>query len=278
MDQTLPAATRVGRVALRVADLDRLIDFYTDTVGLRLLNRMDDAATLGAGDAALVELQAHHQATERSEDEAGLFHLAIRVPDRGALADALARLHDGWQLTGASNHGVSEALYTRDPEGNGVEVYRDRAREEWPSEGDRVAMFTEPLDLDGLAADADGDGTIPADADVGHVHLETADLEVARGFYVDELGMNVRQEWGQEALFLAAGKYHHHLGLNVWNGRSEPASDGRGLGWWELVVPDTETLTAIERRLAAYTPAREGKALRVSDPDGIEVRIRVAGI
>lgn len=275
MAETLPAATRVGRVALRVTDLDPLVDFYSDILGLRLLNRTDIAATFAAGETPLIELLADPSASERDATEAGLFHLALRVPNRDALADALARLRDGWQLTGASDHGVSEALYTRDPEGNGVEVYRDRARDEWPREGDRVAMFTEPLDLDSLAADARGDDALPNHTHVGHIHLETTDLSAAREFYVDELGMNVRQEWGREALFLAGGKYHHHVGLNVWNERSEPTGDGRGLAWWELVVPDAETLNAVERRLAAHDTAQEHNVLRVSDSDGIELRIRV---
>lgn len=275
MDETLPAATRVGRVALRVTDLDPLVDFYGDIVGLTLLNRTDDAATFGVGRTPLIELLADPGASERDDAEAGLFHLALQVPNRSALADALARLRDGWQLTGASDHGVSEALYTRDPEGNGVEVYRDRARDEWPREGDRVAMFTEPLDLDALAADARGNKALPGRTHIGHIHLETVDLGAAREFYVEELGMNVRQKWGREALFLAAGKYHHHVGLNVWNGRSEPAGDGRGLTWWELAVPDAETLNAVERRLAAHDPVREHDVLRVSDSDGIELRVRV---
>lgn len=283
----LPAATRVGRVALRVTDLDRLADFYRRVVGLVEHRREGDRAVLGVdGGEALLELVHASDAPERALDETGLFHVAFRVPDRVALADAFARVADRWLLDGASDHRVSEALYLRDPEDNGIEIYRDRPREAWPTAADgRVQMDTLQLDIDALAAESgrsvggDADGSdaatsVPLETTVGHVHLEVSSIPRARAFYVDALGLRVRQAWGGEALFVAAGDYHHHVGLNTWHGCTEPAT-GRGLDWFELVVPDGERLATVEERLDDHGVTWEprGDGVAVVDPDGIRVRI-----
>jgi len=270
---TLPADTAVGRVALRAADLDRLVDFYGSVVGLDVQRHDGDQATLGTGGTALLELHAAPGAPPRGEGEAGLFHTAFRVPTRAALGDALDRIESSWRLTGASDHHVSEALYLRDPEDNGVEVYCDRPRGEWPTRDGRVAMDTLPLDLDPLREAATGDGSAPDGTDVGHVHLEVTDLSAARAFYVDALGLDVRQEW-DGALFVAAGGYHHHVGLNTWNGRSTPAA-GRGLDWFDLRVPG-RAVAAVRERLADSGADVRGTAggLAVAAPDGIGLRVR----
>jgi len=274
MRDTLPASTRVGRVALTATDVDELAAFYRDVVGLAVISRTADRATLGAGDTPLLELREDASAQPRPASAAGLFHTAFRVPDRGALGDALDRVHDRWRLTGASDHRVSEALYLRDPEGNGVEIYRDRPRDEWPTTDGRVEMTTAPLDLDALAADAAGADAAPDGTDVGHVHLEVTDLDESREFYVDALGLQLRQQMGNEALFVAAGDYHHHVGLNTWNHRSAPA-DGRGLDWFELTTTPTGLDAAVDRLEAAgYAIEETENGATVRDPDGIEVRLR----
>ena len=280
----LPAETTVGRAALVVNDLDSASEFYRDVVGLAVQRREGERTTLGAGGDPLLELTEDPDAPERPARSAGLFHTAFRVPSRAALADALGRIEREWELTGASDHHVSEALYLDDPEGNGVEIYRDRPRGEWPTDGaGRVEMDTLPLDLDSLAAQGRGEPSAPPGTDVGHVHLEVSDVSAARRFYVDALGMNVRQEWGPSALFVAAGDYHHHVGLNAWNRRSDPIS-GCGLDWFELVLPDGASLAAARERFAAAgvetTPTETGGAdgpFEVRDPDGIPVRLRVGG-
>lgn len=276
-DPVLSPETRVGRVALVVNDLDRATDFYETVVGLAVLSRTAEAATLGAGEDALLELRADPDAAERGPAEAGLFHVAFRVPSRAALGDALARVEAHARLTGASDHLVSEALYLRDPEDNGVEIYRDRPRAEWPTTDDgRVEMDTRPLALDELRAAASGADAAPAGTDVGHVHLEVTDLAAARSFYVDGLGLTVRQAWGDAALFVAAGDYHHHVGLNTWNGRTVPAS-GRGLERFELLLADHGTLDAARGRLETHDVevAATDDALALADPDGIELRLRI---
>jgi catechol 2,3-dioxygenase len=272
---TLPAVARIGRTALRVADLDEEIAFYRDVVGVALHERTETTATLGAGEAPLLELQCDADAAPRGPHRAGLFHTAFRVPSRAALGAALERIREEWRLDGASDHNVSEALYLTDPEGNGVEIYRDRDRKEWPHAADgSVRMETLPLDLDEITAESDGATDAPAGTTVGHVHLEATDIEAARAFYVDTLGFNVRAAW-DSALFLAAGDYHHHVGVNTWNGRSEPAG-GYGLAWFEVVVPDEGTLAAVRDRLdaAEVAIADSGDGIEVTDPDGIRIRLR----
>jgi catechol 2,3-dioxygenase len=269
---TLPAGTSVGRVALGVADLDRVVEFYDTVVGLDVGDRGADRAVLGAGDTPLLELRHAPETPARTATDAGLFHTAVRVPTRAALGEALARIESRATLSGASDHCVSEALYLRDPEDDGVEVYCDRPRSEWPIREGRVAMDTLPLDRDALRAAAGDADRVPPGTDVGHVHLEVTDLAAARAFYVDALGLGVRQET-DGALFLAAGDYHHHVGLNTWHGRSTAAT-GRGLDWFELRVP-AETLPAIRGRLdaAGVDVAESGGGFAVEDPDGIGIRI-----
>jgi len=259
----------VGRVALRVTDLDRMVAFYEDVVGLRTLDRADGRAVLGVDDPLLVLLVAPGRPA-RGPDETGLFHTAVRVPSRAALGDALDRIEAEWRLDGASDHHVSEALYLSDPEDNGVEVYRDRPCEDWPVDDEgRVGMDTHPLALDPLRDAAAGANRAPSGTDVGHVHLEVAGLDAARSFYVDGLGLRVRQAM-PSALFLAFDGYHHHVGCNVWNSRSEPA-EGRGLAWMELVVDDTR---AIRARLDPDAVTDRPDGFAVDDPDGITVRVR----
>ena len=288
----LPAETRIGRVALRVADLDETTAFYRDVVGLAVLDRDDERAVLGAGATPLLVLQRDADRPARSRTDAGLFHTAFRVPSRAALGEALGRVRERWRLDGASDHLVSEALYLDDPEGNGVEIYRDRPREEWPVDGDgAVRMATDPLDVEGVAAAASAGGgadsaalvdRAPAGTDVGHMHLEATSLAAFEAVYVDGLGFEVGMA-GPDVRFVAAGGYHHHLGANTWRGRTTPAA-GRGLAWFEVVVPDAAALDAIRARLDAVAAGDEAEfaveereeGIAVTDADGIEVRVRAA--
>jgi len=274
----LAPTTRVGRVALTVRSLEETLPFYRDVVGLALHEHTGGSATLGAPDRPLLELFEAPTAQERPPTAAGLYHYAIRVPTRPALGAALERIEANWQLDGASDHGVSEALYLHDPVGNGIEIYWDRPREEWPEDGQGgVAMETAPLDLDAIRRLSNDGATLPVDTVVGHVHLEVTDISAARAFYVDALGMNVRAQYGADALFLAAGDYHHHVGLNTWNGRSEPMSEGTvGLAWYELIVPDASELRRVVNRLLENGVDVRGDVgkLRVEDPSGISIRMQ----
>lgn len=271
----LPPETRVGRVALTVADLDAVAEFYQSVAGLAVHERDGVHAILGDGATPLLELRETATASERPRAAAGLFHTAIRVPSRGALGDALRRIESSWRLSGAADHRVSEALYFQDPEGNGVEIYHDRPRSAWgETAAGEIEMATEPLATDALREAAAGEEEAPTGTDIGHVHLEVTDLAAARAFYADALGMTVRATY-DGADFLAAGDYHHHVGINVWNGRSESAS-GRGLAWFELVLPDDESLATLRGRLddAGYAVEGTSEKATVTDPDGITLRLR----
>lgn len=281
---------RMGPVVLRVADPDRMRWFYREIVGMRVRSE-GPPIRLGVEDRTLIELRPEdgdrESGASRSEDNAaeeepvvgsretsehepnappaGLYHLALRVPARSELAGVLEHLRTGgWPLRGGSDHGVSEAIYLTDPEQNGLEIYADRPRERWPYRGDELAMGTDPLDVESLLAEAPEttpDG-LPPETVVGHVHLEVSDLEASEAFYGRELGLPVTQRSYPGALFLGAGGYHHHLGLNEWGGvRSrEPGEKPRGLVEFEIRVP------------RGALP--NGEELRLLDPDGIPVRLR----
>lgn len=272
----LPAGTRIGRTALRVGDLDSLTAFYRDVVGLAVQRRTDARAVLGAGETPLLVLERGADAPARGPNGAGLYHNAFRVPSPAALGDALGRIRDRWPLDGASDHGVSEALYLTDPEDNGVEIYRDRPREEWPrGEDGRVRMGTDPLALDTVAAAAGGDAGVPAGSDLGHVHLEVTSLDAFRACYVDVFGFEV-QVTVPAAAFVSAGGYHHHVGANTWHERTAPA-EGRGLDWFEVRLPSTAALDGLRDRVEAsqFGLHEREEGLAVTDADGIEVRFRV---
>ncbi|WP_338727674.1 VOC family protein [Haladaptatus sp. DJG-WS-42] len=281
MTDSIAPDTHIGRVSLRVSDLDRLVSFYRDTIGFDVLETTDTTATLGASETPLLELTADPDLPERRRTETGLFHTAFRVPTREALADALVRVEQNWQLSGASDHLVSEALYLRDPDGNGIELYVDRPREEWErDEAGTLRMDTLPLSLAPLRESGDPESKLPAGTDVGHIHLEVSSIPQTRTFYTEVVGMDepvsLPSPYGDSSLFVSAGGYHHHIGANTWNQRTDPAT-GRGLDWFELVVPAEDGLAALSSRLteAGYDVADIDSGLRVHGPDGIELRVRV---
>lgn len=272
----LPPGTGIGRTALRVNDPDGLTGFYRDIVGLDVLCRSDTSTVLGVADSPLLVLESAVDAPERPRAGTGLFHNAFRVPSGEALGDALVRIRDGWQLEGASDHWVSEALYLTDPEGNGVEIYRDFPREKWPRSDDgTVQMSTERLDLERVEAAAGGDSRAPSGTDIGHVHLKVSSLDAFEDFYIDTLGFEMQARWSN-ARFVSAGGYHHHIGANTWHNRTEPVS-GRGLSWFEVVLPGSGALDALRGRLAdsQHTVTGTDAGFSVTDADGIEIRFRV---
>ena len=279
----LPDETRLGAIRLRAGDVGLMRDFYQRVIGLRPLPAEGGIAALGAGDGPLVELHPDPDAPVRPPRTTGLFHLALLVPTRADLARSLRRVWEaGWQLSGASDHLVSEALYLSDPEGNGIELYRDRPRDEWPRTGEGVEMATLPLDLEGLLSEAGGDEDAPAMPDgtiLGHVHLQVTYLQEAEHFWVDGVGLDVMLRLYPDALFTSAGGYHPHVGLNTWAGAGAPPPPpgARGLEWFEIVLPNENALAATRERLAAVAAVDEedGSLLSV-DPSGNVVLVRSA--
>jgi len=301
----LSPTTALGPVRLTVADLAGASAFYERAIGLRPLPADPAAAVVrlaageGPGAPALVELVGDVGAPVRPRRACGLFHLALLVPDRRALAQALRRVVTaGWRLDGASDHLVSEALYLSDPEGNGIELYRDRPRAEWRRGPDgELAMATLPLDLADLAeelvADAGAseagepadallaapahDAGMPAGTTVGHVHLQVADLAAAEAFYAGALGFEVTVRGYPGALFAAAGGYHHHVGLNTWASAGGPPADpsARGLRDFAVVLPDPAERDEVAQRVdeAGYAVRDEDGDAIATDPFGICVRL-----
>ncbi|HJU43041.1 MAG TPA: VOC family protein [Vicinamibacterales bacterium] len=222
-------------MSLDVSDLDRSVLFYRDVLGFREEKRDARVSYLGPeGGRILVEVHEKPQAIPKPRRSAGLYHFAILVPSRAALGRSLRRLIEmRWPLTGASDHLVSEALYLDDPDGLGIEIYRDRPRSEWPMRNGQLQMATDPLDVDAVhdepGADARWQG-LDAGTAIGHVHLHVPHLDTAEAFYCGRIGFEPRVRGYPGALFVAAGGYHHHLGLNTWTGIGAPPPPEHAVG------------------------------------------------
>jgi catechol 2,3-dioxygenase len=273
--------TSVGTVRLTVSDLERSRSFYEQVIGLTGAEQDDGTVTLGAGEGrALVELRGDAAAPPLQRRATGLYHLALLLPTRRDLAVALRRLAETrWPLDGASDHLVSEALYLSDPDGNGIEIYRDRPHDQWRYKDGALEMATLPLDLhDVLTELPDGGDTadgMPAGTQMGHVHLQVAELASTESFYAGVLGFDVTVRGYPGALFVSAGGYHHHIGLNTWHsaGAAPPPEGAAGLRSFEVVLPDEDALAAVLERVrsAAGEPHRTDRSWLVRDPSGIGV-------
>lgn len=228
---TASAPVEIGRVALTVRDIDQVAAFYETAIGLQPIASQGGVRTLGAGGRVLLELRADRDARNGDPREAGLFHTAFLLPSRADLAAWMIHAFEArLPLQGASDHLVSEAIYLADPEGNGIEIYRDRPRDEWPRRDGRIRMATDPLDLRALAADAARPWTgAPDGTVVGHVHLQVGDVPAAEDYYAGTLGFDLVTHY-PGAAFYSSGGYHHHLATNVWNsrgaGRRSPGATG----------------------------------------------------
>jgi catechol 2,3-dioxygenase len=261
-------------VALTVSDLADTAAFYQQVLGLEELARVGDALELGAGGETIVRLVQDPKARV-VRGTARLYHFAILLPSRRDLARALLRLLESrWPVEGASDHLVSEAIYLSDPERNGIELYRDRARAEWPWSGGELQMGTLPLDVQRLVGEAAGESATcaPEGTTLGHVHLHVHDIAAAEHFYREVLGLDLMLRYGDSASFLSAGGYHHHVAVNIWGmAGARPAQSGvLGLRWFRIQLPDRAALDALEGRLARadWSFEHEHDALRFRDPAG----------
>ena len=276
---TIDPATTLGAVTLTVGDLDGQTAFYRDAIGLREIRREGQKVDLGAPgeDAPLVTLVGRPAAPPRPPRTTGLFHLALLVPNRAELARSLNRVTAaGHRFTGASDHLVSEALYLDDPEGNGIEIYRDRPREEWRRTDGQLEMATLPLDLDGVLASApagDAGNGMASETHIGHVHLQIASIPAGEVFYADALGFEPTARGYPGALFVSAGGYHHHVGLNTWAGEGAPPppAGARGLRSFTVLLPGEAALVATLEAVSAagleVGQDDDGRAV-VADPSG----------
>ncbi|MCY7324766.1 MAG: VOC family protein [Microbacteriaceae bacterium] len=302
-DDLLAADTRMGTVTLLVSDLDAMTRWYRDAVLLDVISAAGPTVSLGRGATPFVVLEHAPDLTHAAQRSAGLFHTAILFPTRASLAASVYSIATATPgaFTGSADHLVSEAFYFDDPEGNGVELYFDRARSDWTWTDGQIQMATLPLDptaylganlREGASASAGSASTVSAGAGsanagsastvsagagiaaaagatVGHVHLRVGDITTAREFYVDRLGFEATVQFGDQALFVSAGGYHHHMAMNTWNSRGAgPRTRALGLGVVNIVVPDAEGLGAVGERLTRFghEVSHDGQTLSFDDP------------
>jgi catechol 2,3-dioxygenase len=251
----------MGLVELSVSDLERSLAYWQRAIGLRVLSREDGTAELGT-DRPLLRF-VEEPGARPADGFAGLFHVALLVPDRPALARFLAHAaRERIPLEGLSDHAVSEAIYLRDPDRHGIEIYADRPREQWDGRVMEL-MTTRPLDVDSLLAEQEGErfGGLPEGTTMGHVHLRVRDVDETVAFYRDVLGMGLMAQLGPAAAFLSAGGYHHHIGANTWESRGAgPAPEGTArLLRFTILLPDEAEVERVAERLGGT---------EVRDPSG----------
>lgn len=221
----------VKHVDIKVADLERSIKYYTEIIGFQILNQTAERVVFTTdGQTSILSIIQPEGAFQSPQKTTGLYHFAMLLPNRKDLANIVYYLQQKGIYFGASDHDVSEAIYLRDPDNNGIEIYVDRSPEEWTWIGDRVYMKTEPLNFSDLKKERQGYWNgLPANTVMGHIHLHVANLEKAREFY-NALGYRVVLQYGRQALFISTGDYHHHIGLNTWNGEGAPQAAEQQVG------------------------------------------------
>ncbi|MGG5751871.1 VOC family protein [Zafaria sp. Z1313] len=282
--ERLPDGLGMGAVTLKVADRDGMTDYYGRGLGLQVLSEDAAATVLGRGREPLVRLEPGTGLELPGRGEAGLFHTALLFETQADLASTVlsAARFDGSLFTGSSDHLVSEAFYFNDPEGNGIELYWDRPREEWIREGSGVRMDTLYLDPNGFLREHLDEEAVSRQADaaaaVGHVHLQVGDTATAERFYVDALGFEKTASFHGQALFVSAGGYHHHMAMNVWNSRGAgPRKDTLGLGEVLIQLPGADDVGALAERLssAGIRHHHTGAELVFDDPWRNRLRVAV---
>ena len=281
----LPDGLGMGTLTLKVGNLAAMTEYYRTALGLTVLAEESTGVVLGRINEPLLRLEDRHGLILPGRGEAGLFHTALLFEDRASLAAVVASAakHPESRFAGSADHLVSEAFYFTDPEGNGIELYWDRPREQWSWNGSTVQMDSLALNPNDylrshLTEQAAGGLEVTA-AGIGHVHLQVGDTTVARDFYVDTLGFAETAGWHGQALFVSAGGYHHHMAMNVWNSRGAgPRKDTLGLGEVLIRVPGADDVAAAADRLrfAGIENHHDGSELRFEDPWRNRLRIAVA--
>jgi catechol 2,3-dioxygenase len=284
MSEVIAPATAIGEVQIFVSDLERTLQFYQNGLGFKLLGREGNQAFLGAGDQRLIVLNERPGA-EPAPGTTGLYHFAVLLPDRKSLARLLYHIAENeTPVQGAADHGVSEALYLSDPDDNGIELYRDRRKNDWPMDDlGKLQMGTDELDIDDLILELKKGVQpwqgLPAGTVIGHVHLHVRDLAEAEQFYTKVLGFQIMQRYESGAIFVSAGGYHHHIGLNTWAGKGAPPppDTATGLRWFAIRLPDTAALEAIRGRLQAAGVSFEEQegGILVKDPSQNTMLLKV---
>lgn len=272
--------TAIGTATLAVASLTRSLNFYQNTLGLQLLESTDKRAVVGAGGQPLLILNEKQGAVPQPDYATGLYHIAILLPTRADLARLLTHIaRVQYPMQGYADHLVSEAFYLADPDGNGLELYQDRPRDQWKFNGTQVEMSNAPIDLDNFFAEAGANPTwdgMPAGTKIGHMHLRVSNIDETKAFYNTLLGFDVVAVWNG-ALFVSAGGYHHHLGLNTWHSRgAQPApANAVGLEEYSIVLPNAAAIAELVTRLeqSPFIYSTVGNDVIVHDPSQNKIRL-----
>jgi catechol 2,3-dioxygenase len=275
---SLPANLSMGAVTLRVENLDRMIAYYRDAVGLDLISEVAGSAVLGRGGKPSLILEHSPKLKHASDNQAGLFHTAFLFDSKAQLAYAVASVAAKYpgSFTGSADHLVSEAFYFDDPENNGVELYWDRARTDWSWKHGEIEMGTFGLDPNAYLRDNLPEKVEDSASNIGHVHLSVGSIDQAQDFYVNKLGFDVTMNWGGTALFVSAGGYHHHMAMNVWRSRGAGLRQPTlGLRDVSIILPNTDDLGTIAERLthAKVEVRNDGQIIRLDDPWGNQVSL-----
>ncbi|CAG9621802.1 VOC family protein [Sutcliffiella rhizosphaerae] len=274
-------ATYVGEVLLNVQNLPRSVDFYKEVIGFQVLEQTAYKASFTVdGKTPILTVQQPNDVAPKQVRATGLYHFALLLPSRADLGSILKHFIDKKvRLQGASDHLVSEALYLADPDGNGIEIYSDRSASDWKWHGTEVEMASVALDAESILEEAAGKQwtKLPNDTKMGHIHLHVSDLKEAEEFYTKVLGFDVVTRYGGQALFISTERYHHHIGLNTWNGIGAPipAPNSVGLEWYTLVYPtDKKRIAAVEALQAHHAPLEKiNEAYFTQDPSGNRLKL-----
>jgi catechol 2,3-dioxygenase len=275
--------TFVGHVKMKVENLERSLQFYQEVIGFKILEQTKTTAKLTTdGKTSVLSLEQPENIIPKQSRTTGLYHFALLVPTRADLGEIWKHfIQIGYPLQGASDHLVSEALYLADPDGNGIEIYSDRDPSTWVWNNDEVEMATLPLDAESLLADGQADewNGLPAGTVMGHIHLHVSELEKTEQFYTKGLGFKVVFRYGNQALFISTGNYHHHIGLNTWNGvgAPKPASNSVGLESFHLILPNEEKRNNMVNQLksiGASVTEKAGSFVTI-DPSGNRIYLKI---
>jgi catechol 2,3-dioxygenase len=283
MNYHQPPNTHVSQVTIKVESLQRSLSFYQEVIGFKVLDESQNKAQLTAdGETTLLTIEQPENVTPKQPRTTGLYHFAILLPERADLGRILNHFAQLNIPLGSSDHLVSEALYLNDPDGNGIEVYWDKPSSDWTWNGGQVEMAVDPIDAKAILAEGKGEpwSGLPPKTLMGHLHLHVAELNETADFYTKGLGFEVVSRFGNQALFISTGGYHHHIGLNTWNGvgAPQPAENSVGLSSFDIHFPsEEERNTAISRleTLGKLVNHEQNGRISIEDPSGNKLYLTI---
>jgi catechol 2,3-dioxygenase len=271
----------VGQVHLKVEDLRRSVSFYKEYIGFDVLEEFANTAVLTVdGKTPLLTIEQPSEIIPKQRRTTGLYHFALLLPTRKDLGNALNHLlSKKYPLQGGSDHGVSEALYLADPDGNGIELYADKPVDLWEKENGLFVAKGEQLDVVGVMAEAKGElwNRLPNETVMGHIHLHASDLDKTKSFYKEGLGLDLVMKLSNSALFFSTGGYHHHIAINVWNGLGAPIPEKNtvGLSYFTLHMPSEGERSKVLKRCQELGFEVDIKNCSLTDPSGNQIKLVV---